>query len=95
MRWHDNGVGMKKIMKVVALGLSLLASVSVCYAQDFDKGLAAYQIGDYATALREWRLLAGRGDVGAQFNLSSILVACTTTVRVSRKTTKKQHDCMD
>ena len=61
---------MKNTMKAVALGLSLLlSSVSVCYAQDFHKGLVAYQIGDYATALREWRLLAGQGNVDAQFNL--------------------------
>ena len=28
----------------------------------FDEGLAAYQRGDYATALREWRPLAEQGD---------------------------------
>ncbi len=31
--------------------------------------LAAYQRGDYATALREWRALAEQGDAKAQFNL--------------------------
>ena len=38
-------------------------------AQDFDKGLAAAQRGDYAAALQEWRPLAERGNVDAQFNL--------------------------
>ena len=33
---------------------------------DFNKGLAAYQSGDYATALREWRPLAEQGHDYAQ-----------------------------
>ena len=61
---------MKNTMKAVALGLSLLlASVSVCYAQDFDKGVAAYLSEDYAIALREWRPLAAQGNANAQHNL--------------------------
>ena len=35
-------------------------------AQDFDKGQDAYEAGDYATALQEWRPLATEGDVFAQ-----------------------------
>ena len=38
-------------------------------AQDFDKGLAAAQSGDFATALKEWRPLAEQGNAGAQHNL--------------------------
>jgi TPR repeat protein len=38
-------------------------------AQDFDKGMAAYEVGDYATALKEWRSLAEAGNVFAQFDL--------------------------
>ena len=61
---------MIKTFKAVALGLSLLlANVSVCSAQDFQKGLAAAQKGDYAAALREWRPLAEQGDASAQFKL--------------------------
>ena len=61
---------MNNTIKLVALGLSLLlASVSVCYAQDFEKGFNAYNSGDYATALREWRSLADQGDADAQYNL--------------------------
>ncbi|MSO73363.1 MAG: sel1 repeat family protein, partial [Rhodospirillaceae bacterium] len=57
-------------MKAVALGLSLLlASVSVCSAQDFAKGVAAYNAKDYATALKEWRPLAEQGNASAQYNL--------------------------
>ena len=36
---------------------------------DFQKGLDAYQSGDYATALKEWEPLAEHGDVDAQFHL--------------------------
>ncbi len=36
---------------------------------DFDDGLAAYNRGDYATALREWRPLAEQGHAAAQFKL--------------------------
>ena len=38
-------------------------------AQDFKKGLAAAQAGDFATALQEWTPLAEAGDADAQFNL--------------------------
>jgi TPR repeat protein len=36
---------------------------------DFEKGLKAYQSGDYQTALHEWRPLAEQGDAKAQNNL--------------------------
>ena len=38
-------------------------------AQDFQKGLEAYENGDYATALKEWEPLAEGGNSRAQFNL--------------------------
>ena len=38
-------------------------------AQDFNKGLAAAQAGDFATALKEWKPLAEDGDSAAQYNL--------------------------
>ena len=34
-----------------------------------DEGVAAYDRGDYATALREWRPLAEQGNANAQVNL--------------------------
>ena len=40
----------------------LLGSVGVSASADFQKGLTAYKSGDYATALREWELLAQQGD---------------------------------
>ncbi len=34
-----------------------------------EEGVAAYDRGDYATALREWRPLAEQGNAVAQYNL--------------------------
>ncbi len=39
---------------------------------DFQTGMDAYDQGDYATALKEWRPLAEQGDMLAQFNLGSL-----------------------
>ena len=51
---------MKRILTALVLGISLLvASGGFVYAQDFNKGVEAYEKGDYATALREWSALCG------------------------------------
>lgn len=55
----------KAIFAAMVLALVPLPSV----AQDFDVGLAAYQRGDYATMLEEWKPLADQGDALTQFNL--------------------------
>jgi hypothetical protein len=39
-------------------------------AADFDKGMAAAQAGDFATALAEWKPLAEGGEARAQFNMA-------------------------
>jgi TPR repeat protein len=41
----------------------------VSWSADFQKGLTAYDSGDYATALREWTPLAEQGYADAQYNL--------------------------
>ena len=46
-----------------------VAIVSAACATDFETGTAAYNQGDYATALREFSQLAERGDAGAQYKL--------------------------
>ena len=38
-------------------------------AQTFDEAVAAYKLGDFATALRGFRSYAAQGDASAQFNL--------------------------
>ena len=47
----------------------LLGSVGMSWGADLQKGNDAYDRGDYATALREWRPLAEQGVALAQFNL--------------------------
>ena len=39
------------------------------FSADFQKGVTAYDSGDYASALREWTPLAKQGDAVAQYNL--------------------------
>jgi TPR repeat protein len=46
-----------------------MALSSPVIAQDFQKGFAAYNAGDFATALQEWTPLAEAGDEVAQYNL--------------------------
>ena len=49
--------------------LLILAQSMTTNAADFQSGLEAYEQGDFATALREWRTLAEQGDILAQFSL--------------------------
>jgi TPR repeat protein len=52
------------------LCIGLLASGStVPVVGGFDEGMAAYEAGDFATALAEWQPLAEQGSAAAQFNL--------------------------
>jgi uncharacterized protein len=60
---------MMTISKSLALAAMLCVAGSCLAAQDFDKGLAAAQSGDYQTALAEWLPLAEQGNAVAQFNL--------------------------
>ncbi len=57
-------------MKRIIVALAFLTALSLpVSAQDFQKGLAAAQAGDYATALKEWTPLAEAGDSSVQHNL--------------------------
>ncbi len=53
---------MKRLVLTIAILLGLAAPAWAGYAE----GYAAYERGDYATALREWRPLANQGDADAQ-----------------------------
>tara|TARA_R110002153_G_scaffold165923_1_gene318447 strand:+ start:1015 stop:1275 length:261 start_codon:yes stop_codon:yes gene_type:complete len=49
-------------MKNLTIALAFLMTFSLpVSAQDFQKGLAAEQAGDYATAIKEWKPLAEDG----------------------------------
>ncbi len=44
-------------------------AIGVSWGDDFQKGLAAYNKKDYATAINEWAALAAEGNATAQLNL--------------------------
>jgi hypothetical protein len=46
------------LIRTAILSLALAFGAGSVLAQDFDKGMAAAQAGDFATALKEWRPLA-------------------------------------
>ena len=58
---------MNKLIRSAVLALLVVPTMAV--AQDFDKGLAAAQTGDFATALQEFTPLAEQGNAWAQYNL--------------------------
>jgi len=54
---------MKNLTAILCLTLAvLLGSVGNSESADFQKGVTAYESGDYATALREWTPLAKQRD---------------------------------
>ena len=54
---------------VIVLALALPAPV---LAAELEAGVEAYDRGDYATALKEWRPLAEQGDADAQLGLGAM-----------------------
>ena len=63
---------MKRLHSLILAIALLVGGVSVATAQDFQKGLAAAQAGDYATALQEWTPLAEAGDAAVQNMLGTM-----------------------
>jgi len=60
-------------MRVLMLIVALIVSGSVpAVAGPFEDAVAAYNKGDYATALRLWRPLAEQGNADAQSNLGTM-----------------------
>ena len=59
----------KKFFLMLGVTVLLCLSASVVWSADFQKGLAAAQKGDFATALREWKPFAELGNAVAQYNL--------------------------
>ena len=58
-------------MIIIAAKIFFL-STEVTLAQSFDKGFAAYMVGDYSTAILEWRHRAGQGSVTSMANLGNM-----------------------
>ena len=65
-----NNPHMRNLTATTCLTIAvLLGSAGVSWSADFQKGLTAYDSGDYATARREWKPFAEQGDVSAQYSL--------------------------
>jgi len=60
--------GLNKMKKLLVSILFVLFGTQVI-AQDYNKGLKAYNAMDYATAIKEWKPLAEQGYAKAQYNL--------------------------
>ncbi len=56
---------MKKFLSAVALS-------GTAQSQDYARGYDAYEAGDYATALQEWRPLAEQGNEYAQYGIGHL-----------------------
>ncbi len=56
-------------MKRVTAFAALLVVLAAPAWAGWDEGVVAYDRGDYATALREWRPIAEQGNARAQYNL--------------------------
>jgi len=59
---------MNRLLILPVLLFTLLVGTPA-FSADYQKGLTAYDSGDYATALREWTPLADQGIAIAQYNL--------------------------
>ncbi len=64
---------MRELFQVAAVGLMLLPTCAP--AQDFEKGVEAYDAGDFEGSLRELRPIAEEGFDGAQFYLGQMYLA--------------------
>jgi TPR repeat protein len=59
---------------VLATAFAILSGTAAV-AQDFSKGLAAYEAGDFATAIIEWGPIAKQGYAAAQANLGNMYIS--------------------
>jgi len=64
---------MRRLTAALCLTIAvLLGSAGEGWSADYQKGFAAAQSGDYATALREWTPLAEQGNADAQTLLGAM-----------------------
>lgn len=63
-------VSFRRALPALAGCCALLAAALPAAAQDFARGLAAYEAGDHEAALGDWRPLAWQGNAAAQYGLA-------------------------
>ena len=66
-------LGMNRLTLILVLTLTvLLGSSGVCWGAYWEKGVDACKGRDYASALKEWTLLAEQGNADAQYLLGGV-----------------------
>ena len=63
---------MRKLLTIICTAAVLLIGVTEGWSNEFQKGWDAFNIRDYAAALKKWRVVAEQGLAEAQFNLGFI-----------------------
>ena len=64
---------MKRIISSLCLIITIACgSFSMCWSDDFQKGMEAFNKGDFANAIKEWILFGEDGDAKAQYFLGLI-----------------------
>ena len=64
---------MSQIKQTIVIGIQIFfLSAQLTCAQGFDRGFSAYMLGDYETAIIEWRNKASLGSVTAMANLGNM-----------------------
>jgi len=66
---ETGGIGMRKLLGALLVGSMLAVSGGISRAELLEDALAAYERGDYPTALRLFLPLAEQGNTVAQFNV--------------------------
>jgi TPR repeat protein len=69
-RFVDRAVA---IIRVIVAATPLALAATALQAGPFEDGVAAYERGDYASAIGLWHPLAQQGDAAAQFNIALLL----------------------
>ena len=64
---------MSQIKQTIGIGVQIFfLGAQLTFAQGFDRGFSAYMLGDYETAIIEWRNKVSLGSVTAMANLGNM-----------------------
>ena len=84
----------KRIILAALVGVLVSGPVSLAVA-GFDEGVAAYERGDYATAVKEFRAVAEQGAPDAQYNLGFMYEDGTGVVQDYKEAVKWYRKAAD
>lgn len=70
MRRKEGASKLKARLGLVVIGIDLIIYLIIVDRPNFDVGLAAYDLGEYASALEEWALLSKDGDSYERYTIN-------------------------